>query len=277
MLNVSYKWSKSNSFGLLTYIIMKQYLFFFLLLLASFSSYAQTDQVITLKGDTLTGKVSFSDGKSYVQTITIKKEKGKSHFKVYEVKSLNIDEELYKTIKVYGKYQLGLVIKEGSLSLYKILDVEVSTSNEYATSVLIKLDGSLLIVPNIGFKKYMATFLKDCDSVVNGLENKEYKKADVEKIVDDYNNCIELNAAKAKNVAPKVNLQPQKVKQVEALIMAVEKESDIPDKKNVLEMLQDVKSKLNDGAKIPTYLKGALQESLKDYDLLLTQLSQILS
>ncbi len=252
-------------------------LFAFLLVMASFLSFAQTDQVITLKGDTLLGKVSFSDGKSYVQTITLKKEKGKSHFKVYEIKSLVINGDFYKTIKVYGKYQLGLVIKEGYLSMYKILDIEVSTSNEYATSVLIKFDGSILIVPNIGFKKQLIAFLKDCKVVVDGLENKEYKKSDVGKMVDDYNNCMKKNAANATLVKSKVNFDSPKLEQVNMLIKAIKVDGSLPDLDSILEMLNDLKSKIKEGTKVPSYLKNALRDVLKTNDEFTKKLNDILA
>jgi len=255
---------------------MTRHLFAFLLVLASFSSFAQTDQVITLKGDTLLGKVSFSDGKSYVQTITIKKEKGKSHFKVFEVKSLVINGDFYKTIKIYGKYQLGLVIKEGYLSMYKILDIEVSTSNEYATSVLIKLDGSMLIVPNIGFRKYMATFLEDCDVVVNGFVNKEYKKSEVEKIVDDYNNCMIKNTKIINSEQAEAGIRLKKIEQIDILIKAINQDGGILESSTVIEMLNDLKSKIKEGTKVPSYLENALRESLKEHEKFTEQLNQIL-
>jgi len=145
-----------------------------------------------------------------MQTVTIKNGQDKQHFKVYEVKLLTKGKGVYHTFKINGKYQLALLVKEGYLSIYKIMNSEVPTSTAFETVILIKKDGSQLVVPNLGFKKYMANFLEDCDVVVNGFVNKEYKKSEVEKIVDDYNNCIEENATNTTLMKPVVNLDSPK-------------------------------------------------------------------
>ncbi len=174
---------------------MARAFFLFILILASFTGYSQADQVITLQGDTLTGKALVSTGSSNNQTIILKNGKNKRRFNVYEIKSMLRDDKEYHTIKINNKYQLGLLKKAGYLSLYEFTDYEEISSREYSSSILIKMDGTQLIIPNLGFKKQLNKFLSDCEAVKLAFAEKAYKQSDLEKIIDDYNNCIAENTA----------------------------------------------------------------------------------
>lgn len=251
--------------------------FLFNLLLISSLAWSQTDMVITLKGDSLTGKASIVGNRgNAIQTIILKNGKNKVKFKVYEVKSLLKGDNIYHTRKINGKYQLGLLVKEGYLSIYKIMGSEATASNDFSDFVLLKLDGDQLVVPNILFKKYVNRFLGDCPTISKGFENGKYKKEDLDKIVDDYNNCIADNTKKANAKKPVVSLNSGKVKQIEELISAIKEEGNLPDIDTVLEMLNDLKGKIKEGAKVPGYLVNALQDSLKANVDFTEQLAQIL-
>ena len=132
-----------------------------ILTLVALSVFSQSDKVITLQGDTLTGKAHISTNTNLVQAITLKKGKDKWYFKAYEVKSVLMDEETFHTLKVEDKYQLGLLQKEGYLSLYRYMGSEETSSREFDTSILIKRDGTQLIVPNLGFKKHVSKYLEE--------------------------------------------------------------------------------------------------------------------
>ncbi len=251
--------------------------FYLALILASFSAFSQSDVVITLKGDSLTGKASITSNRgNAIQTIILKNDKDKMKFKAYEIKSLLKGDEIYHTRKINGKYQLGLLVKEGYLSIYKISGSEAAASNEFSSSVLIKKDGSQLVVPNIGFKKYVAKFLNDCETVVKGFENDAYKKSDLEKIVKDYNGCIDKNTAILSEQKVEVNLQPDKVDKIDVLIKAIKEDGSLPELNSVLDMLNDLKSKIKGGSKVPSYLQNALRASLKANEIYTKQLNQIL-
>ncbi len=78
------------------------------------------------------------------------------------------------------------------------------------------------------------------------------------------------------NKKAKINLQPAKVEQVEALINDIKKEGTLPEIDSVLEMLSDLKNKIQKGDKVPSYLKNALSGSLKNNAEFAEQLDQIL-
>lgn len=252
---------------------------FILTLLTSFSTFAQTDQLITLKGDTLIGKTSVSSNKSTaVQTVSIKIGKDKQYFKVYEIKSLIRGEDNYYTIKVNGIYQLGLLVKEGYLSIYKIMDSEVATSSAFEIAILIKKDGSQLVVPNLVFKKHMSIFLSDCKRVAKGFDDKTYKRSNLEIIVDDYNACIEENEKRAKplKIVAKKDANPDKVALVEILIQEIKADGNLPEMETVIDMLNDLAEKMKTDVKIPSYLDNALRDSLKSKSDFLAKLEEIL-
>ncbi len=255
--------------------MMKHILLLIFLGLLSFYGVAQHDYVITVKGDTITGKASIASNKSTVQMITLKNGKDKQRFKVYEIKALIKDDKVYRTIKIENKYHLGLLIKEGYLSLYKYVDVEEMASREFSTSILIKTDGSSLVVPNIGFKKSMSKYLNDCEYIRLALEKNKYKKQELNKIIDDYNNCIAENTKKQR-VEVDTNQNPNKTTQIEALIRAIEKDTLLEDKEEIFEMLKDLSSKVKSGDKLPSYLQSALRSSLKSNTAYVNMLNQIL-
>jgi len=247
------------------------------LLLTSILGFSQTDVVITLQGDSITGKASITSNKgNAIQTVILKNGREKQQFKAYEVKILLRGDKVYHTYKLNGKYQLGLLVKEGYLSIYKFMDSETASSNEFSSSVLIKKDGSQLMVPNIGFKKHVENFLNDCETVAKGFEKNTYKKSDLEKIVDDYNDCINKNTKSLNSQKAEINLQPDKVDKIDVLIKAIKEDGNLPELDSILEMLNDLKSKVKEGTKIPTYLQNALHDSLKSNEKFTKQLNQIL-
>lgn len=254
---------------------MARILLFIIILTISLPTFSQTDQVITLQGDTLSGKASISTTNN-IQNITLKMGKDKMRFKVYEIKSLIKEEEIYNTIKINGTYQLGLLKKEGYLSLYKFMDSEETSSREFSSSVLLKLDGTQLIVPNLGFKKRLEKYLGDCDVVKIGFSEDAYKKSDLEKMVDDYNGCIEKNTARLNDERTTIINNPEKVLKIEALINDIKEDGSLPGIDSVLEMLSDLSSKLKEDAKIPSYLKSALHSSFINNPEFTNQLNSIL-
>lgn len=243
----------------------------------SFSVFSQNnDHIITLKGDTLIGKISISTTDKAVQRVTVKNGKDKKHFKAYELKGITKGNNVYHTIKISNKYQLGMLVKDGYLSLYKYVNSESSSSNEFSESILIKKDGAQMEVPNLGFRKQLGDFLGDCETVQVALTNKEYSKGDLLKLIDDYNTCIEEKTAQMNSTKPAINLNPEKSKLITSLISEINNNDSLEDRVSILEMLNDLDTKVKTGATIPGYLKNALRDSLKSHSELTKQLNEIL-
>lgn len=255
---------------------MKHTILLIIFSIISISGYSQKDQVITLQGDTLIGKVSFTTNSNQTQTIYIKNGKEKMQFKVYEIKSLVKGKNIYHTIKISDQYQLTLLKKEGYLSLYWFMDKFSSTPQQFSAAILIKADGAQLIVPNLGFKKQVGNFLIDCNSVSTAFAEDEYKKSDINTIIDDYNNCIDKNTDKLEMASLKSNLTNEKIDKINNLIRDIEKDGSLTDTESIVEMLNEVSAKIKEGDAIPNFLQNALSASLSTNTDFTNQLNQIL-
>ena len=255
---------------------MKRFLLANIFTIISLYAYSQTDKVITLQGDTLSGKVTISSAENSAQTITLKEGKDKTRFKAYQIKSVIIDDDIYHTLKINKLYQLAIIQKEGYLSLYRFMDSEESDSREFSTLILIKKDGSQLIVPNLKFRKYLERFLQDCDYVSNKLTEKGYSKRDLELIIDDYNNCIDENTSKLETSTTEANRKLEKANKIKLLISAIEKDKSIADSESIIEMLNELSAKIKEGNVIPKFLTSALHTSLESNADYSNQLNQIL-
>jgi len=126
-------------------------------------SFCQGDYVVTVKGDTLYGKPTIL---SYdlVDRVQIKVNKSKKSFTALEVKSIFIDNQTYHSVRHESRYEFMLLVKSGYLSLYGF---RVDKQFGYDGRFLLKRDGGAMEVPNLGFKKSMQDFLKDCETVVS--------------------------------------------------------------------------------------------------------------
>jgi len=264
---------------------MKKFLFTLFLLPIAVVLYAQTDRLVTLIGDTLTGKISVSSGRNTHQIINLRNGEDRQRFKVYQVKSVIKGSKYYVPVKVADRYQLGLLVKEGYLSLYKVRDTEETNSTSYSEKVLIKKDGSVLMVPNLAFKKFMSQFLGDCDIVRKGFEKNEYKKSDLNRIIDDYNQCITENSLTIKTEKKETELKetdessPQnqsKIEKIESLIWHIRQDHTVTNLDDVIDMLHDLKNKISADKEAPSYLINALRSSLNSHKDYLEQLNQVL-
>ena len=234
------------------------------------------DQVITLKGDTISGKVIISTSDPVVQTISIKNDTGRNIFKVYEVKVVTKGDDIYRTIKIDGKYQLGLVVKEGYLSLYRYVSSDPSAQNDFTESILIKRDGDHRVVPKLGFRNQMKDFLGDCETVEQSLNDKMYGRGELIKLIEDYNKCLEEKTQAISRGETTTNLNPDKTLLIKTLISQIKSDQTIQDRESLLEMLHDLDFKLKRNNPIPNYLKSALEEAVKNNTGFTEQLNKIL-
>lgn len=227
----------------------------------SFAFGQKTDIIITTKGDTITGKVTFNLANKQSQMVSIKTVDGKKNLKVYEVKSVVKKKETYGVIKIDNVYQFAKHIKTGYLSLYSYVNYE-SSSAIFNATILIKNAGESMLVPNLTFRKTMSDYLSDCPEVVNNFENKIYKKSDMHKIIDDYNQCITKNTNASLNTSKRLNY-------VNKLIEEVNLTSELKDKAELLEMLNEIKIKVQANESVPSFIIKALKTSLEANDELL--------
>lgn len=221
------------------------------------AAYGQGDYVVTLKGDTLWGKVRYysnsGNSSKYVQ-LTPAQGKKSTH-EVLKTISFRMNDEVYHTIQFEQGYTFMKLLLPGYLSLY---GHQAENQTNWSTQYLVKKGGSFLAVPNIGFKKRVSQFLEDCPAVANEVEAGISGKTEILKIVNDYNACTAL----------KTNPQPaQKSPGIETWASLATKVKALPDfdkKPDALEMIREIQNKVSANETVPAFIINGLKDALQN-------------
>jgi hypothetical protein len=246
-------------------------LFLILICILTYTASTAQDYVVLTKGDTLTGKVKYLNyGTDKKVQITDNNNK-KSTYTILQTKGFSLNNDTYQTIRTNSGYSYMKLIKSGYLSLYAY---QIDQQNAWDGRYLQKRDGSGVDVPNLGFKKIVARFLSDCEEVVNGLESNELSKSKLDDIIDAYNTCIASRSTVKNNqpvVANGINLEAWT-----NLEKAVDALPNFDTKETALEIITDIKTKVQRNEKVANFLINGLKESLSRQENLQTALNTAL-
>jgi hypothetical protein len=229
----------------------------FTALFLSLSAAGRQDFVVTQAGDTLNGKVSFQMlGK--IEQVQVKGQT-KESISAIQVRMAAMKGKFYRPVQFSGSVQMMEIMIDGYLSLLAFRPPSVMS---YDGRLLLMRDGRNTEVPSIGFKKYLSSFLNDSPELSNRIKEGELARTDIEKIVTEYNAIIEKNTQADKQQSVVAEKQKSKIEILNELQTEIE-QSDIESKKDLLEMLNEVKDKISNDKAIPTYLSNSLKEGLK--------------
>lgn len=224
------------------------------------------DKIITIYGDTLRGSYDIQRDHRGLESVKIELENGEKEIhKIYRVKRIeDANGDIYEPIKVGDQLTFGKKIKEGTLSLFYFTDQK--STIRFNHSALVKSDGSSMRVPGIvGFRKAMMDFLPECDQVQAKLNDKTFGKTDLNEIIDEYNACADIQVADAQAIqSSKIEATETKNKlsdQFDAFRKALDA-SSIANKKEALDMFNDLADKLVNGESVPSYLSNALKQAV---------------
>lgn len=218
---------------------------------------AQDGFVVTLKGDTLKGRVILQPQATVDQLVL--KSKNKTHLTARDVRSVGIGDVRYRPVVLDGRLRFMKILREGYLSLLSFQSSYQSFA--FDGSLLIKADGSMLEVPRINFRKDLPPFIDQralADSIDQGL----LTLGNILEIVDRYNrNTDRLTRQESlRNKAITANLPAI------GLLDSLRKEVETSNCKNTIEPLEiiaDVRAKLAAGLQAPAYAVNALNDSLQ--------------
>ncbi|MTI39796.1 hypothetical protein [Fulvivirga lutimaris] len=249
---------------------MRFSIYIILLFILSPAVYAQ-DWLVTTSADTLHGEIAIELPMERYEELTIKNDDSKQRFKAYQVIEFEHKGQKYKTVKHAGVYRIMLVDSDGYLSQFRF---RADQGYEFASVFLLKTDGESLEVSNLTFKKSLAKFLEDCETVVDDLENKKYKRSDLDQIVADYNSCInEKTANKLTSETTSetsTSVSHPGIPIIESILKKIDTTSDLS------AMLNDIKSKLSKGENVAGYLKSALKEQAAGQENIKEEVDQLL-
>lgn len=229
---------------------------------------AQDDYIVTLQNDTLRGtvKMMLYSAESKVQLAT--EGKKKATYSILQVKGLKHDGNIYHTIRTPRTYVFMRLLTSGYMSLYA---AQPEGQNTWDARFLVKRDGSILEVPNLGFKKRMTDFLSECPQIANAIDNGEYGRNDLEDVIAKFNACIESGAAVATTdiatTPPPVD--SNKLNTWNDLEAGIRKELSATAQADALEILNEIKNKVKRSEKIPNFMLEGLREQLKNNEALL--------
>jgi hypothetical protein len=243
-------------------------IFIFLPLLA----WAQTDYVVKVSGDTLKGTVKLLPY-DQIERVQIISGGSKTIFTALQVRAAGKDNNVFKGVKYDNSVRFMKVIKSGYLSLYAF---NTEHQNSWNDLFLTKLDGTGMEVPNLSFKKTLGKYLSDCPNVKNRIDAGDLTKRDLDRIVDLYNACLQTRteAANSKTVDPAM-IDSEKVLAVNNLMTKVEAENFVT-KKDALDVLKDIQSKVKKNEPVPNYLLEGLKSYLLETPSLSKDLESLL-
>lgn len=242
-------------------------------LLAISSAKAKENWVVTLKNDTIYGKIGFVIRGAYeMDELTVKKGKEKHKFKPIELKRINKAGNEYVPLKIDGKYQFALVISEGYLSYYKFVNPDSNAYEDFSQSILTKMDGTSVQLSNIGFMKSVRKYLSDCQPLENKIKNSEYKPKDIDDVIIYYNEWIDSRSLKQE---PENSVNLDQAALISSIISKVEADEELSKNSELLEMLNDVKGKIKNGKSVPGYLKNGVIDGLNGNESLTTEFNSL--
>lgn len=246
---------------------MKNYciipLLIFLLFMLVYQCSAQ-DYIVSVKRDTIRGQVkplTFGPDKK-VQVVTADKQK--TTLPITQTMAFSWKGDTYHPVKTENGYVFMKLIKEGYLSLYAF---QFENQMNYEGRYLVKKDGAKIEVPNLSFKKVVSKFLTDCDEVSTRIDNGEMGKKEMFQIIDEYNRCIGGRTSETKKVIDRAETVTKKRGPWDALEEKLKAEPEFEGKKDALEMVAEIKSKISRSEKVPNFLLDGLKSALEQTSL----------
>lgn len=255
------------------YFTIVHVLLFILCMLVYQCASAQSDYLITNKGDSITGdiKLLLYGPEKKVQ---IKAGKKKEVYSILAIRYFSHKDEKYYPVKSPYGYLFMKARVSGYLSLYAFQQENQST---YDGLFLAKADGESMEVPNLSFKKQMIKFLEDCGDVSEQIESGDLSKKDLEDIVAIYNTCISNKTNEVQQVRIQQKEAAVIVNSWDALATKVKETDDFEGKSTALEMIADIKGKVSRNEKVPNYVIDGLKSTLSSKEDLSEALTKAIS
>lgn len=244
----------------------------FLLLMLFFKLAGAQDYVVTSRGDSLTGEVKplFYGPDKKVQLTGADDEK--NTYSLFQVRAFSHDGDIYHPIKGEIGYVFMKLLHSGYLSLYAY---QPENQTRFDGLFLKKLDGDNMTVPNLGFKKYMSNFLEDCPSVSERIKSGELNKKNLTELIEAYNACVQNRTTDHEKVIAVRQEQTSKISAWDDLEKKI-REKEFSERNNALEMIAEIRKKIQRRESIPNFLTEGLKNSLKETGLA-TELDQALA
>jgi hypothetical protein len=241
----------------------------FIILMIAYTCTSAQDYVINTSGDTLKGSIKILNFGPEKKVQVSDAEKTKTTVSLFKTRSFVYKGEVYRPVRGEKGYAFMKLKKDGYLSLYAF---QMENQTAYDGQYLVKRDGKSTEVPNLSFKKIMTKFLADCPDVAVKIENGDWSRKELDLIIDTYNQCVDKKftemANKATVAVHAVEARPTKeTPNLNSLEDKLKSHAEFEGKTNALEMVGEMKNKIQRGEKIPNFLTQGLKSTLDQTDL----------
>ena len=235
---------------------------------------AQKDFAVLAKGDTLKGELKMYSIDN-IDRLQINVKGTKSTFTAFQVKSFVKAGITYQPVRYENALRFMKLVESGYLSLYMFSPTGMGSMD---SQYLAKKDGSGMEVPNLSFKKLISKYLNDCPELIDRIEKGEFHKSDIERIVVQYNTCLQ---AKTETLMQTKDPQTSssnsaKIVAIETLTKKIEAENFLT-KKDVMDVLRDIKNKVSKNENVPNYLTESLKSYLADTPALSKEAEELIT
>lgn len=226
---------------------------------------AQADYAVTTKGDTLRGELKLL---SYdlLDRIQVGNGKDKILLKAFEIREAVMDSERYRPVLWENAYRLMKVVKDGYLSM---LAFRLPNQTMFDGRMLMKRDGSKVELPNLAFKKIVASFVTECESVETKIREGTLGRKDIDAIIDEFNQCIADRTVIAKREA---SVDISLVDQLTSFQTELQTAAVATDAKD---MFADIIDKVKQKGEVPKYLVDTFRSSLVAHPALQTRWDEL--
>jgi hypothetical protein len=236
----------------------------FLLLMLVYQCAGAQDLLVTTRGDTIYGETRPITYATEKKVVVVDSEKKKNTYSMFQIRSFTNKNELFIPVRTSTGIAFMKVVKPGYLSLLKFQhENQVAYDGQY----LLRKDGTGVEVPNLTFKKTLARFLNDCPDVTKKIESGDLGKFELPAIVDEYNACVSKRTEGLKTLTEETKVAEDKIDAWVALEMKVKSKPDFQGKQDALDMITDIKAKINRNEKIPNFIIEGLKSSLSQAEV----------
>jgi hypothetical protein len=234
------------------------------------STLVAQDFLITTKGDTLKGNITFQlNGK--VESATVKGTKRETISAINTRIAFQKGKQ-FKPVQFNGTVQFMEILADGYLSL---LAFQQPNAMSYDGRLLQKRDGKTMEVPGIGFKKQMTNYLSDSPTIVAQIQDGQLGLKELPQIIEKYNSLI---SGKTETQKEQANIESGKKSKLELLTILRSdiEQSNLFLKQDALDILADWSDKIKSGKPIAPYLSKALRSALGESVDLIKKLDELI-
>lgn len=204
------------------------------------------DYVVLNTQDTLRGKVKLL---SYDLLDRVQlQNNSKQTLTALQVRAVRLEGVTYRPVRQANAVRFMQELQSGYLSFFAY---RIDNSTRFDGRLLQLMSGNQLELPNIGFKKQMGEFLRECPSLAEDIKDGKLGRTEIDSIIHLFNACIDKRTLeRAPATPPAASAAIAELTRLQQELS----EADFPNKKDAEDMLADIIKRSSNNETLPNYL-----------------------